>query len=203
MLKGDAVTLSVLGRAYISNGNFELGRQTLQKSMDLKYESAFTNMSMLNLIEIDIEAAKTNILTNSAFRSTAESLQEYQTDDGRVFSEYVSQMVDAYFNSELREEYVQLLPKRERLTLVTGSMLLQNGEVLVRSLDETDNIGSLFITTYLYAPPFRGMINQPALKEYYNSIGLPQFWQETKWPKFCRPVGEGDFECQDVEGNWP
>ena len=59
------------------------------------------------------------------------------------------------------------------------------------------------ISTYLFAPPFRDMLNQPAMKAYLNSVGLPDFWRANKWPDFCRPLGDDDFECQDVNGNYP
>lgn len=193
----DAVTYSVLGRSYISNKKLELGRQTIQQSIDMGYGPALVNMAILNLMENDSDAAKRNFTVQET-QGAPLSRGALPADEGG----YYSRMVDGYFNPELRDDYINIVPEVEPLSLVTASMLLQNADHLASWL-EVEGRGTTNLRTYIMAPPFRGMINQPSLKEHFYAVGLPQFWRETKWPKFCRPVGEDDFECQDGEGNWP
>lgn len=81
-------------------------------------------------------------------------------------------------------------------------MLLKDSEHLSAWLaDSTFN--SYLIITYDFAPQFSDMLNQPAMKAYLDAVGLPDFWRAHKWPHFCRPIGNHDFECRDVNGNYP
>jgi len=45
--------------------------------------------------------------------------------------------------------------------------------------------------------------NNERFKEIRRKYGLVEYWKNSSWPDFCRPIGENDFECQNAEGNWP
>jgi tetratricopeptide (TPR) repeat protein len=196
----NAVTWSVLGRAYLSAGRIDDAFAALEQSMAVGYSAAHINLFMVHLTTGDADRAKSTILE---FVSNDADFRSYLRSFGMEPADFIEKMVDGYFDRSLREEYLELLPETEtRGMLVTGSMLLKNSEHLVRWLQES-TYNSYLIITYLMAPPFRDMLNQPAMKDYFHSTGLPAFWRANKWPDFCRPVGDDDFECQDINGNYP
>jgi tetratricopeptide (TPR) repeat protein len=47
----------------------------------------------------------------------------------------------------------------------------------------------------LWRPIFREMRQLPAFKDLLRQEGLVAYWGEFGWPDLCRPVGDGDFEC--------
>ena len=194
-----SVHYSVLGRAYLSNGEVEKGLAALNTSIKQGYGAAHVNMALFHLMNGDKESAKAELVSvwnKGVFLISTDGAAELETTD------FVGTLVDGYFDPDLRAEYVQYLPSEELITLITGSMLLMNSEHLTNWLaDSTFN--RYLIITYLMAPPFRDMLNQPAMKAYINSTGLPDFWRANKWPDFCRPVGDDDYECQDMYGNYP
>jgi len=194
-----SVHYSVLGRAYLSNGEVEKGLAALNTSIKQGYGAAHVNMALFHLMNGDKESAKAELVSvwnKGVFLISTDGAAELETTD------FVGTLVDGYFDPDLRAEYVQYLPSEELITLITGSMLLMDSEHLTNWLaDSTFN--RYLIITYLMAPPFRDMLNQPAMKAYINSTGLPDFWRANKWPDFCRPVGDDDYECQDMYGNYP
>jgi len=194
-----SVHYSVLGRAFLSNGEVEKGLAALNTSIKQGYGAAHVNMALFHLMNGDKESAKAELISvwnKGAFLISTDGVAELETTD------FVGTLVDGYFDPDLRAEYVQYLPSEELITLITGSMLLMDSEHLTNWLaDSTFN--RYLIITYVMAPPFRDMLNQPAMKAYINSIGLPEFWRANKWPHFCRPVGDVDYECQDMYGNYP
>jgi hypothetical protein len=40
--------------------------------------------------------------------------------------------------------------------------------------------------------PYR---RSPEFKEHVRASGLPDYWRRNDFPKWCRAVGESDFEC--------
>jgi TolB-like protein len=194
----DSVSYSILGRAYISNGQMERGLAALETSIGQGYAPAHINMAIVHLMNGEPEAAK-DALKNLWSRAPMFPRAAGSTLTG---SEYIDLMVDGYFDPGLREEYTRYLPSVEPVSLITGSMLLKNSEHLTSWLDDS-TFNRYLIITYLFAPPFRDMLNQTPMKAYINSVGLPDFWRANKWPDFCRPLGDDDFECQDVNGNYP
>jgi TolB-like protein/tetratricopeptide (TPR) repeat protein len=194
-----SVAYSVLGRAYFSNGEIQKAVAALETSIDMGYPAAAVNMVMVHLAQGDVDAAKAAIGTGGPHGK----LQAHARSVGLEAEDYRLKMIDGFFDPSLREGYSKLLPENEEFQmLITGSMMLKNSEHLTNWLDDS-TYNRFLIITYLYAPPFRDMLNQPAMKEYINSIGLPDFWRRNKWPHFCRPVGDDDYECQDMEGNYP
>ena len=194
----DSVSYSILGRAYLSNGEPEKGLVALSTSIGQGYGPARINMAIVHLMNGDQDAAKAELQTRWGEAPTLVSASGAQMDG----AEFIGLMVDGYFDPDLRNEYQQYLPSPEAISLITGSMLLKDSEHLTNWLaDSTFN--RYLIITYVMAPPFRDMLNQPTMKEYINSIGLPDFWRANKWPGFCRPIGDDDYECQDMYGNYP
>ena len=195
----DSVSYSILGRAYLSNGDMEKAVAALDKSIGQGYPAAHVNMAMVHLANGDRDATKAEL--QAQWRSTPKFFRA-AADASLSEQEYVGVLVDGYFDPERRDEYRLYLPQPEPFDLITGSMLLKDAEHLTEWLaDSTYN--RFLVITYVFAPPFRDMLNQPAMKTYINSIGLQDFWRKHKWPHFCRPVGDEDFECQDVDGNYP
>jgi len=195
----DSVSYSILGRAYLSNGEMDKAVTALNRSISQGYRAAHINMAMVHLTTGDRNAAKTELQTQW---SVNPPFMQAAADAGLSSAEYVSKLVDGYFDPGLRDEYLKYLPQTEPIDLITGSMLLKNSERLTEWLSDS-TYNRFFVITYILAPPFRDMLNQPALKAYINSIGLQDFWRKHKWPHFCRPAGDDDFECQDVNGNYP
>jgi hypothetical protein len=194
------VALSVLGRAYLSDGRIDDAIATLNQSIAVGYSAAYVNLSMVYLTEGNAAKAKSVLMDSWGSDSW---FAEYTRSFGMEPVDYIDKMVEGYFDETLRDEYLRLLPVTEvKGLLVTGSMFLKNSEHLTRWLQENSYSSNLIIT-YLFAPPFRDMLNQPAMKDYFHSTGLPAFWRANKWPDFCRPVGDDDFECQDINGNYP
>ncbi len=196
----NAVIHSVLGRAYISHGELAKGIAELEKTMAMGYPAGYDNMAIVDLMTGDASGAKSRLWQFVPEELSAES---GALRPGVSLDDYREKMIDGYFDPSLRAEFAELLPENEQAyRLITGSMLLKNGEHLVRWLD--DSTFNRFLTiTYIFAPPFRDMLNQPAMKDYINLVGLPDFWRKNKWPHFCRPVGEDDYECQDMQGHYP
>jgi adenylate cyclase len=48
---------------------------------------------------------------------------------------------------------------------------------------------------YFWAPLFHEVRQLPRFKEFVRKIGLVDYWNKFGWPDTCRPVGDGDFEC--------
>jgi tetratricopeptide (TPR) repeat protein len=47
----------------------------------------------------------------------------------------------------------------------------------------------------IWQPVMRQVRQLPRFKEFVREIGLVDYWNEFGWPDICRPVGDGDFEC--------
>jgi hypothetical protein len=179
----------------------ELALESLNISIEKGYPAAYVNMAMVPLTTGDRREA------DSIFRTIsvgAPSLERIAAEFGMTVADYMSALVAGYFDVGLRAENRRLLPKTgvRANSLIAPSMMLKDGEHLTSWLDDS-TFNRYLIITYLFAPPFRDMLNQPAMKAYLNSVGLPDFWRANKWPDFCRPLGDDDFECQDVNGNYP
>jgi adenylate cyclase len=50
-------------------------------------------------------------------------------------------------------------------------------------------------TFLLWLPIMHEVRQLPRFKEYIKEIGLVDYWNQFGWPDLCRPVGDGDFEC--------
>ena len=45
-------------------------------------------------------------------------------------------------------------------------------------------------------PQFADMRKSPGFKDLLKHYNLPNAWRELGWPKYCRPIGDDDFECE-------
>lgn len=43
--------------------------------------------------------------------------------------------------------------------------------------------------------------NNPRYKNIRHKYGLVDYWKQSGWPDFCRPLGEDDFECRSLTDN--
>jgi len=197
-----SVDYSVLGRAYLSNGEIDKAVAALNTSIGQGYPAAHINMAMVHLTNGERDAAKAELQSWWNLGGAIVDAAAIAADTGLSETEIIGRLVDGFFEPRLRDEYRRYLPPAESFALITGSMLLMDSEHLTGWLTDS-TFNRFLIITYVMAPPFRDMLNQPAMKEYINSVGLPDFWRAHKWPDFCRPVGDDDYECQDMHGNYP
>jgi hypothetical protein len=197
-----SVDYSVLGRAYLSNGEMDKALAALNISIDQGYPAAHINMAMVHLTNGDRAAASAELQGYWNLGGAVTDAAASAAEAGLSVPEYIDVLVDGFFEPDVRDEYRPFLPPSESFALITGSMLLKDSEHLTGWLTDT-TFNRFLVITYVFAPPFRDMLNQPAMKAYINSTGLPDFWRANKWPDFCRPVGDDDYECQDMYGNYP
>lgn len=47
----------------------------------------------------------------------------------------------------------------------------------------------------IWYPTMREVRQRPRFKEFVMEIGLVDYWNEFGWPDICRPLDNGDFEC--------
>jgi adenylate cyclase len=48
---------------------------------------------------------------------------------------------------------------------------------------------------WFWLPVMKEVRQLPRFKEFVREIGLVDYWTKFGWPDPCRPVGDGDFEC--------
>ena len=77
---------------------------------------------------------------------------------------------------------------------IWGGLLLHDGESFVRSYEATKT-ATPWMATMLWDAPFRPMLKQQAVKDFFARRGMVDYWREKGWPDFCRPLGADDFEC--------
>jgi hypothetical protein len=41
----------------------------------------------------------------------------------------------------------------------------------------------------------------PRFKEFIRNMGLVDYWNKFDWPDICRPLENGDFECDRYTWN--
>jgi hypothetical protein len=50
-------------------------------------------------------------------------------------------------------------------------------------------------TFFFWLPAMHEVRQLPRFKEFVKEIGLFDYWNEFGWPDICRPLDNGDFEC--------
>ena len=48
---------------------------------------------------------------------------------------------------------------------------------------------------WVWLPVMKEVRQLPRFNEFVREIGLVDYWNEFGWPYLCRPLGNGDFEC--------
>ena len=51
----------------------------------------------------------------------------------------------------------------------------------------------------LWLPVMKEVRQLPRFKEFLKEIGLIDYWEQFGWPDICRPLENGDFECDWFE----
>lgn len=179
----DATIVHRYGRILITNGSNELAREILDRSAEMGFGLANNSRAILNVIENDKLAVLSDMSVFSLYQ------------DGPV-DENLAHYIDAYFESSLNEEIRELLPDHSSniVGMDFSALLLMDGEYLVQLMkNEPENIYNLI--TSIYMPPFRELLSQAVVKDYFIEIGLLDHWRKTKFPPFCHAVGDDDFEC--------
>ena len=68
-------------------------------------------------------------------------------------------------------------------------------DLALDALTRAEPAATMQLFQYCWSPELREVRQDPWFKDLMRTAGLAQFWRETgKWPDFCRPVGEADFE---------
>ena len=49
-----------------------------------------------------------------------------------------------------------------------------------------------------WVPLMKEVRQLPRFKEFLRKKGLVDCWTEFGWPDLCRPIGDDDFECNQV-----
>jgi TolB-like protein len=82
---------------------------------------------------------------------------------------------------------------------VTLADALGDRDLALRTLRTHLNLGRGKYSSTWFAPwlmVYSGARSDPLFKELMREGGLVDFWRQSgKWPDFCGPVGEDDFEC--------
>ena len=60
----------------------------------------------------------------------------------------------------------------------------------------TIDASSLF---FFWTPLGQEARQLPRFKEFIREIGLVDYWNKFGWPEMCRPLDNGDFECDWFE----
>jgi hypothetical protein len=85
-----------------------------------------------------------------------------------------------------------------RLTLAVELLeeaVVLDGDAFVYYLENKVSVPTAPLR-HLYQPPFRSMLNQPAVKDYLNRNGMAAFWRKNRFPDFCLAVGDEDYICE-------
>ena len=56
-----------------------------------------------------------------------------------------------------------------------------------------------FSDFYLWLPDARGFRTTSYFKTMIRDSGVLKYWQQKGFPEFCRPLGDDDFECDELE----
>lgn len=187
----DSTALFTLSNTYIGLNDIMKAKEAVIKAEQLGSLINSSNLKTLAIMEADKTAALNHVNIVQ------------KTSDYPIIQNF-NLIIDAFYNPELRENYKIHLRDDTIITAghTTGALLLNDGERFVELLRKTSGVRYTVITE-LFSPPYRSIINQKAVKDYLNEIGIHKFWQDNRFPSFCRPLGENDFECQDGTGNWP
>jgi TolB-like protein/Tfp pilus assembly protein PilF len=69
------------------------------------------------------------------------------------------------------------------------------GKIMEAGALHDERVSSMDLTFINY--PFLGPVhNSGAYKRLVRKIGLDDFWRESGYPEYCKPVGEDDFVCK-------
>lgn len=113
--------------------------------------------------------------------------------------------VDAFLNPTLREQATRLLDEdieTRQKSSVIGAYVLGDGTRMARHFRlRTENDG--LNLRRVFNPIGRMFFEHKDFRDFLISINMLDYWKTHQFPEFCRPFGENDFECQDVDGNWP
>lgn len=86
------------------------------------------------------------------------------------------------------------LSPRAKMFLAHVASELGGVELAFKSLRDS---GFYDVLRSLWHPTNRAIRQLPAFKAYVREIGLYDYWRTTgEWGDFCRPIGEGDFDCE-------
>jgi TolB-like protein len=86
----------------------------------------------------------------------------------------------------LLSRYPEVLRRKHHLGLVLRdySVAAEDDEWTSSSIEHWD-------------PAYEGLRTDPAFKHLLQQIGVPAYWRAHGFPPQCRPVGEGDFVCDE------
>ena len=72
---------------------------------------------------------------------------------------------------------------------------LGDPEFAITVLEKTYKSKYLFNTELIWVPVMKEVRKLPRFKKFVREIGLVDYWNKFGWPDICRPLDNGDFEC--------
>lgn len=134
-----------------------------------------------------------------ALNEAKELSMRYEEGDDEVIYNEIATYVDAYLDPSKRAEARIFLGDRiseiSRISSFIGSILLSDGEMLVRFLDGSI-VNKTFYFRRFYVPMARPLFQQKVFRDYVINVGLLDYWKTTKFPTGCRAVSDSDFICE-------
>ena len=174
-----------LGRIHLAQGNLDMARKASEDAIALGWPFAHGDLALLAARAGDGERI-------------AEGAGKFISTIGNVYDEKLTIYAQAYVDPTGREAARTLLKadteQGRGFQNIWGGLLLLDGESFVRSLEATSN-ATFWMVSMLWDAPFRPMLKQQAVKDFFVRRGLVDYWRENGWPDFCRPLGADDFEC--------
>ena len=72
------------------------------------------------------------------------------------------------------------------------------GVVLALLFRRHEQVTASIFGMYWWHPAFPEFLASPHRKRVMREAGVYDYWREHGFPPQCRPVGDDDFECDDV-----
>lgn len=98
--------------------------------------------------------------------------------------------------SELRRVYVEYdnLSSSELFAISLGAAYFGDHELAIDSMEKAFSIINVGLFQ-VWQPVIRKVRQTHLFKELLKEIGLVDYWKEYGWPDLCRPLDNGNFEC--------
>jgi TolB-like protein len=213
---GNVVSLGELAMHYGSVGNLKKAHELIyQIRLNDPFAQVIRVMYILTLgKEGDIQEAKNEDKRcralfgdkwdscNWALTSIRLGADSSLTSDEIVCSSPVCDVGKAHFDSPekgligLRRLYANdnSLSCREFKKIAVWAASFGDPEFALDAVEKATNLQGVSADG-LWFPAMKEVRQLPRFKEFVREIGLVDYWNEFGWPDICRPLGNGDFEC--------
>ena len=179
-----------LGESYVAQDDYSAAMKQYRSAVDLG--DNFSNSFKLAIAELHILAGDID--------AAEKALTEYfGADEIQPWLDvYIPARVDGTNLEEAKALIIALNNEHQYNDQFCVFMLAAIGandealEILWENADIEDDI----IKNAWMWPHLDGVRQLPRFKKLLEHYNLPNAWRELGWPKFCRAVGDDDFECE-------